>query len=114
VLTLTGNNSYTSITLLKKGTMPVAVRATLGSTGNTATITVENGVTFASTSRVNNNVEILSGGVLASRNTMQMNRVLGVTGKLNETTLISLRASGEWGENSYDAYGGHILLNHRW
>ncbi|MEJ5068948.1 autotransporter outer membrane beta-barrel domain-containing protein [Enterobacter sp. MYb186] len=39
---------------------------------------------------------------------------LGVTGKLNETTLISLRASGEWGENSYDAYGGHILLNHRW
>ena len=39
---------------------------------------------------------------------------LGVTGKLNETTLISLRASGEWGENGYDAYGGHILLNHRW
>ncbi|WP_333852408.1 autotransporter family protein [Leclercia sp.] len=39
---------------------------------------------------------------------------LGITGKLNETTLISLRASGEWGENSYDAYGGHILLNHRW
>lgn len=39
---------------------------------------------------------------------------LGITGKLNPTTLISLRASGEWGENSYDAYGGHILLNHRW
>lgn len=39
---------------------------------------------------------------------------LGVTGKLNETTLISLCASGEWGENGYDAYGGHILLNHRW
>lgn len=39
---------------------------------------------------------------------------LGITGKLNETTLISLRASGEWGENGYDAYGGHILLNHRW
>ena len=39
---------------------------------------------------------------------------LGVTGNLNETTTISLRASGEWGENSYAAYGGHILLNHRW
>lgn len=39
---------------------------------------------------------------------------LGVTGNLNETTTLSLRASGEWGENSYAAYGGHILLNHRW
>ncbi|TKK17879.1 autotransporter outer membrane beta-barrel domain-containing protein [Enterobacter cancerogenus] len=39
---------------------------------------------------------------------------LGVTGNLNDTTTISLRASGEWGENSYAAYGGHILLNHRW
>lgn len=39
---------------------------------------------------------------------------LGVTGSLNETTTLSLRASGEWGENSYAAYGGHILLNHRW
>jgi len=39
---------------------------------------------------------------------------LGVTGNVNETTTISLRASGEWGENSYAAYGGHILLNHRW
>ena len=39
---------------------------------------------------------------------------LGVTGNLNETTTVSLRASGEWGENSYAAYGGHILLNHRW
>ncbi|MVW46448.1 autotransporter outer membrane beta-barrel domain-containing protein, partial [Enterobacteriaceae bacterium TzEc013] len=39
---------------------------------------------------------------------------LGLTGNLNETTTISLRASGEWGENSYAAYGGHILLNHRW
>ena len=39
---------------------------------------------------------------------------LGVTGNLNDTTTLSLRASGEWGENSYAAYGGHILLNHRW
>lgn len=39
---------------------------------------------------------------------------LGITGNLNETTTISLRASGEWGENNYAAYGGHILLNHRW
>ena len=39
---------------------------------------------------------------------------LGVTGNLNETTTLSLRASGEWGENSYAAYGGHVLLNHRW
>ncbi|WP_297118709.1 autotransporter outer membrane beta-barrel domain-containing protein [uncultured Enterobacter sp.] len=39
---------------------------------------------------------------------------LGVTGNLNDTTTISLRASGEWGENSYAAYGGHVLLNHRW
>lgn len=39
---------------------------------------------------------------------------LGVTGNMNETTTLSLRASGEWGENSYAAYGGHILLNHRW
>ena len=39
---------------------------------------------------------------------------LGITGNLNETTTISLRASREWGENNYAAYGGHILLNHRW
>ncbi|KIQ51083.1 adhesin autotransporter [Citrobacter rodentium] len=39
---------------------------------------------------------------------------LGVTGNLNETTTFSVRISGEWGKNSYDAYGGHILLNHRW
>lgn len=72
-LTLTGNNSYTGNTLLSSGTTLVAEGATLGSTGNTATITVDNGATFASAGSVNNNVEILSGGVLASWNAVQGN-----------------------------------------
>jgi len=72
-LTLTGNNSYTGNTLLSSGTTLVAEGATLGSTGNTATITVDNGATFASAGSVNNNVEILSGGVLASWNAIQGN-----------------------------------------
>ena len=73
LLTLTGNNSYTGNTLLSGGTTLVAEGATLGSTGNTATITVDNGATFASAGSVNNNVEILSGGVLASWNAVQGN-----------------------------------------
>ncbi len=72
-LTLTGNNSYTGNTLLSGGTTLVAEGATLGSTGSTATITVDNGATFASAGSVNNNVEILSGGVLASWNAVQGN-----------------------------------------
>lgn len=39
---------------------------------------------------------------------------LGLTGNLNETTTISCVPAARWGENSYAAYGGHILLNHRW
>ncbi len=73
LLTLTGNNIYTGNTLLSSGTTLVAEGATLGSTGNTATITVDNGATFASEGTVNNNVDILSGGVLASWNAVQGN-----------------------------------------
>lgn len=71
ILTLTGNNSYTGNTLLHSGTTLVAEGATLGSAGNTATLTVDNGATFASAGSVNNNVDILNGGVLASWNAVQ-------------------------------------------
>lgn len=71
ILTLTGNNSYTGNTLLSSGTTLVAEGATLGAQGNTATLTVDNGATFASAGTVNNNVDILSGGVLASWNAVQ-------------------------------------------
>lgn len=71
ILTLTGNNSYTGNTLLRSGTTLVAEGAMLGSAGNTATLTVDNGATFASAGSVNNNVDILSGGVLASWNAVQ-------------------------------------------
>lgn len=71
ILTLTGNNCYTGNTLLRSGTTLVAEGATLGSSGNTATLTVDNGATFASAGSVNNNVDILSGGVLASWNAVQ-------------------------------------------
>lgn len=73
LLTLTGNNSYTGNTLLSSGTTLVAEGATLGSTGNTATITVQDGATFASAGSVNNNVDVLSGGILASWNAVQGN-----------------------------------------
>lgn len=73
LLTLTGNNSYTGNTLLKSGTTLVAEGATLGGAGNTATVTVQNGATFASAGTVNNNVDILSGGVLASWNAVSGN-----------------------------------------
>lgn len=39
---------------------------------------------------------------------------IGISGDMNEATTISLRATGEWGENSYNAWGGHILWNYRW
>lgn len=73
LLTLTGNNTYTGNTLLNSGTTLVAEGATLGGDGNTATITVQDGATFASAGTVNNNVDILSGGVLASWNAVQGN-----------------------------------------
>jgi len=72
-LTLTGNNSYTGDTQLNSGTMLVAEGATLGSAGNSATVTIQDGATFASAGTVNNNVNILSGGVLASWNAVQGN-----------------------------------------
>lgn len=73
LLTLTGNNSYTGNTLLKSGTTLVAEGATLGASGNTGTVTIQDGATFASAGSVNNNVDILSGGVLASWNAVQGN-----------------------------------------
>jgi len=72
-LTLTGNNSYTGDTQLNSGTMLVAEGATLGSAGNSATVTIQDGATFASAGTVNNNVNILGGGVLASWNAVQGN-----------------------------------------
>ena len=39
---------------------------------------------------------------------------VGISGDLNKNMSISVRAMGEWGENSYDAYGGHVLWNYRW
>ncbi len=72
-LTLTGNSSYTGDTQLNSGTMLVAEGATLGSAGNSATVTIQDGATFASAGTVNNNVNILSGGVLASWNAVQGN-----------------------------------------
>ncbi|OLR18554.1 autotransporter family protein [Enterobacter kobei] len=39
---------------------------------------------------------------------------VGISGDLNKNMSISVRALGEWGENSYDAYGGHVLWNYRW
>ncbi|MGL4428633.1 MAG: autotransporter outer membrane beta-barrel domain-containing protein [Silvania sp.] len=71
ILTLTGNNSYSGNTLLSSGTTLVAEGAMLGTQGNTATLTVDNGATFASAGTVNTNVDILSGGVLASWNAVQ-------------------------------------------
>lgn len=38
----------------------------------------------------------------------------GVTGKINEATTLSFRLGGEWGDNTYNAYTGHMLVNYRW
>lgn len=38
----------------------------------------------------------------------------GVTGKINEATTVSFRLGGEWGDNTYNAYTGHMLVNYRW
>lgn len=75
-LTLTGTNSYTGNTLLKSGTTLVAEGATLGGAGSDATITIENGAQFASAGEVNNNIEILSGGILAAWNAVEGNSTL--------------------------------------
>ncbi|WP_105736854.1 autotransporter family protein [Cronobacter dublinensis] len=38
----------------------------------------------------------------------------GVSGKMNDATTLSFRVSSEWGDNSYNAYSGHMLVNYRW
>ncbi|HGC6389837.1 TPA: autotransporter outer membrane beta-barrel domain-containing protein [Cronobacter dublinensis] len=38
----------------------------------------------------------------------------GVSGKMNDATTVSFRVSSEWGDNSYNAYSGHMLVNYRW
>lgn len=38
----------------------------------------------------------------------------GVSGKVNDATTVSFRVSSEWGDNSYNAYSGHMLVNYRW
>lgn len=79
-LTLTGTNRYTGNTLLKSGTTLVAEGATLGGAGSDATITIENGAQFASAGEVNNNIEILSGGILAAWNAVEGNSTLRTSG----------------------------------
>lgn len=39
---------------------------------------------------------------------------VGISGDMNEVSTVSLRAIGEWGDNSYNAWGGHIMWNYRW
>ncbi|HHK9529596.1 TPA: autotransporter outer membrane beta-barrel domain-containing protein, partial [Enterobacter hormaechei] len=75
-LTLTGNNSYAGDTVLHGGTTLVASGAQLGVEGSNATVTVENGATFATAGEVNNNVAILTGGTLAAWNAVQGNATL--------------------------------------
>lgn len=72
-LTLGGNNTYTGDSELKAGTTLVAQGATLGATGNTATLTVDSGATFASAGTVNQNLLIASGGTLAAWNAISGN-----------------------------------------
>ncbi|HGU9819658.1 TPA: autotransporter outer membrane beta-barrel domain-containing protein [Enterobacter chuandaensis] len=79
-LTLTGQNSYTGNTVLHSGTTLVASGATLGVKGSNATVTVENGATFASAGEVNNNIAILTGGTLAAWNAVQGNATLSASG----------------------------------
>jgi autotransporter-associated beta strand protein len=75
-LTLTGKNSYTGDTVLHGGTTLVANGATLGVKNSNATVTVENGATFATAGEVNNNIHVLAGGTLAAWNAVQGNATL--------------------------------------
>ncbi|EPR3268462.1 autotransporter outer membrane beta-barrel domain-containing protein, partial [Enterobacter hormaechei] len=79
-LTLTGKNSYTGDTVLHGGTTLVSTGATLGVKGSNATVTVENGATFATAGEVNNNIAVLSGGTLAAWNAVQGNSTLSASG----------------------------------
>ncbi|WP_072001941.1 autotransporter outer membrane beta-barrel domain-containing protein [Siccibacter colletis] len=61
-------------------------------------------------SDMNFNDETLDSGVPDNRYQAET----GITGNLNPTTTVSLRAVGEWGENNWSSWSGHVLLNHRW
>ncbi|MDO2196960.1 hypothetical protein Q2427_24965, partial [Escherichia coli] len=54
--------------------------ATLGVKGSNATVTVENGATFATAGEVNNNIAVLSSGTLAAWNAVQGNSTLSASG----------------------------------
>ncbi|MCU6668068.1 autotransporter outer membrane beta-barrel domain-containing protein [Enterobacteriaceae bacterium H4N4] len=124
LLTLTGNNSYTGNTLLKSGTTLVAEGATLGSAGNTATVTVDNGATFASAGTVNNNVDILSGGVLASWNAVAGNNptssetVNTINGNVTNSGTLQISGLNDYVGNNFTingdytgASGSQIVMN---
>jgi len=61
-------------------------------------------------SDMNFNDERLESGVPDSRYQAET----GITGNLNPTTTVSLRAAGEWGKDDWSSWSGHVLLNHRW
>jgi len=113
LLTLTGNNSYTGNTLLNSGTTLVAEGATLGSAGNTATVTVADGATFASAGTVNNNVDILSGGVLASWNAVSGNNdTLSTTantinGNVNNSGTLQISGLNDYVGNKFTINGDY-------
>lgn len=126
-LTLGGNNTYTGDSELKAGTTLVAQGATLGATGNTATLTVDSGATFASAGTVNQNLLIASGGTLAAWNAISGN-TLSSTGAAstgdtingnvtNQGTLLLASASNTAGndfviDGDYTgAQGSTIVMN---
>ncbi len=105
-LTLTGTNSYTGNTLLKSGTTLVAEGATLGVADSDATLTIDNGAQFASAGEVNNNIDILSGGILAAWNAVEGNATLRTSGVdtingnvTNSGTLLLSAADNSVGNN---------------
>lgn len=113
ILTLTGNNSYTGNTLLSSGTTLVAEGATLGSTGNTATLTVDDGATFASAGIVNNNIDILSGGVLASWNAVAGNNATTsptantINGNVTNSGTLQISGLNNYVGNDFTINGGY-------
>lgn len=126
-LTLGGNNTYTGDSELKAGTTLVAQGATLGATGNTATLTVDSGATFASAGTVNQNLLIASGGTLAAWNAISGN-TLSSTGAAstgdtingnvtNQGTLLLASASNTAGNDFIingdytGAQGSTIVMN---
>jgi len=113
LLTLTGNNTYTGNTLLNSGTTLVAEGATLGGDGNTATITVQDGATFASAGTVNNNVDILSGGVLASWNAVSGNSATStatantINGNVTNSGTLQISGLNNYVGNNYTINGDY-------